>query len=1068
MADFSLNVKINGVEQAVSTVSQIEQALIATRNELKNVAIGSDAFQKLSTQAQTLQREFVNSYKETTNFNKGIAELGQSVGQLASTVTAGFSIATSAFALFGSESEDISQAQVRAQQALALALGATTIATNAKTLAEDLGNVAAALGLNVTRANTEATIVNTTATVGSAVALEGEAVAATEAAVATRGFSAALAANPIGLILVGLTALVAALVVFSSESETAASNADELNSSIREQNGLIKKQNDDLIGLYKARREAQIASITDEKKRTEELKKLNNEVDVLQEDSAKKNVERQVNSNKELLDNFTKYKNEFTSTRKEIREVAQFDEFGVNIGTAQESVSVKYKLGQQELQNLTDRKNAELKLVETKTKEVIDAESGKSVKIQLSDKEQALAREQIISRYYLDYLAKQQEFFKVSEQADDEQYGKNLADFTAALKAQRTALEQSLAEEIRIKAEADKKAAEEAAKQAEADKAEAERRAKELKKARDDSRKSAEDAKKELVNLEKSTQEEIDRIKFEAALKAERDPKAAQKLIEDRAKVELKIETDKIAAILAEDIKSIEASKLIRKEKDKLEAGLRKEASDAEAKALELSLINQKATVSEEVRIREEQAVLLSTISKTLDREIAFGDNNTADRKDKLIERQKLIAIEELDMEINKNNLTLDSFEKLQEQKLALQLSYSDNAKKLEIGEIEDKQTQELAIFSDYLKKTFGEEFLATKEGKEILAKYEANKKAETAVILQEIDLKYLKQNSEIEKKSIDDVNAYRIKELTKLVNALKSSFDALRGPATQGWIDTISTLTTATEQFLTLSKTKFETSAQAVGAYAQAIGSTISGLIQAASQANQAQLQQDLDNLQIATNTQKDIQTTAYNEEIAALQEKFNQGLITEQQYRDAQGKITDTYNKNQDKADKDAKAKELKLKKDAFQQDKNFRIAQAVIAGLQGAVTAFTGAMTLGPIAGPIVGGVLAGAVAALTAVQVAAISKQQFNAGGTTVSPIDTSVSSSASVGSQDAMNNASSGGFTGFNQGLLGNPSGAGATGTPLNPQTPQRVYVLESDITDSQRRVSTLESNASFG
>jgi len=41
MADFSLNVKINGAEQAVTTVSQIEQALIATRNELKNVAIGS-------------------------------------------------------------------------------------------------------------------------------------------------------------------------------------------------------------------------------------------------------------------------------------------------------------------------------------------------------------------------------------------------------------------------------------------------------------------------------------------------------------------------------------------------------------------------------------------------------------------------------------------------------------------------------------------------------------------------------------------------------------------------------------------------------------------------------------------------------------------------------------------------------------------------------------------------------------------------------------------------------------------------------------------------------------------
>lgn len=1064
MADFSLNVKINGVDQAVNTVSQIEQALIATRNELKNVAIGSDAFQKLSTQAQTLQREFVNSYKETTNFNKGIAELGQSVGSLASTVTAGFSIATSAFALFGAEGEEVSQAQVKAQQALALALGASTIATNAKTLAEDLGNVAAALGLNLTLANTEATTVNTAATVAGAVALEGEAVAATEAAVATRGFSAALAANPIGLILVGLTALIAALVVFSGESETAASNADELNASIREQNGLIKKQNDDLLGLYKARREAQIATITDEKKRTEELRKLNDEVGTFQEDAAKKNVERQKSSNDELLKNFTKYKNEFTATREEIREVAEFDEFGVNIGTSQQSYTVKYKLGQQELQDLTDRKNAELKLVENKTKQIRDVETGKMVEMTLSADEQALERQQILTRYYLDYLSKQQDFFKRSEQADDEQYGKNLADFTNALKAQRTALEQSLAEELRIKAEADKKEAEEEAKRVAEQKAEAERRAKELKKAREDARKSAEDGKKELIEIEKSKQEELNRIEFEAALKSERNPQRAKQLIDDRAKVEIQAEKDRINAILAEEIKAVESSKLIRKEKNKIEADLKKEADDAIAKSEELILEKTKTTSADEVRIREEQAVLLTTINDTLNREIAFGDNNTADRKEALLERQKLIALDELQIQIDSNNLTLDSFEKLQAQKLALQLSYNDNAKRLELEAIDDKTKQEIAIFEDYLKKTFGEEFDTT----ELVAKFRENKAAETAVVIQEIEQKYTKQNGEIQKKSIDDVNAYRIKELTKLVGALKSSFDELRGPATQGWIDTINTLSTATEQFLNLSKTKFETSAQAVGAYAQAIGSTISGLLQAASQANQAQLQADLDNLQIATNTQKDIQTNAYNEEIAALQEKFNQGLITEQQYRDAQSKITDTYNKNQDKADRAAKAQELKLKKEAFEQDKKFRIAQAVIAGLQGAVTAFTGAMTLGPIAGPIVGGILAGAVAALTAVQVAAISKQQFNAGGTTVSPIDTSVSASAAVGGQENMNNASTGGFTGFNQNLLGSPTGAGATGTVLNPVADQRVYILESDITNTQRRVSTLESNASFG
>ena len=66
---------------------------------------------------------------------------------------------------------------------------------------------------------------------------------------------------------------------------------------------------------------------------------------------------------------------------------------------------------------------------------------------------------------------------------------------------------------------------------------------------------------------------------------------------------------------------------------------------------------------------------------------------------------------------------------------------------------------------------------------------------------------------------------------------------------------------------------------------------------------------------------------------------------------------------------------------------------------------------------------------------------------------------------------AVNQASTGGFTGFSPQLTG-PS----FGTPTDPnatttgttQQGMRVYVVESDITDSQNRVRTLESNATFG
>ena len=216
-------------------------------------------------------------------------------------------------------------------------------------------------------------------------------------------------------------------------------------------------------------------------------------------------------------------------------------------------------------------------------------------------------------------------------------------------------------------------------------------------------------------------------------------------------------------------------------------------------------------------------------------------------------------------------------------------------------------------------------------------------------------------------------------------------------------------------------------------------------------------------------TAQQTDNLNEEYNKQRALLDEKLAAGVISQQQY-DATIKSMDKGLTDSTKALNDAfRAKELAEKKKAFESDKKLKIAQTIISGIQGAVSAFTGAFQLGPIAGPIVGGILAGLVAATTAVQVAAISKTKFDGGAPEITPPNTSGGGGAGADTgASAVTQASSGGFTGFNQTLIGSPTGAGATSTPLNPQEPQRVYILESDITNTQRRVSTLESNASFG
>ena len=1028
MADFSLNVKINGAEQAVTTVSQIEQALIATREELKNVAIGSTAFENLSKQAQTLQREFVNSYKETTNFNKGIAELGQSVGSLASTVTAGFAIATSAFSLFGAESEDISQAQVKAQQALALALGATTIATNAKTLSEDLGNVAAALGLNLSRAktsavlvDTEATVVNTgaqvanaAATAADAVAKEAEAVATVEAAVAQEGLNVAMAANPIGLILVGLAALIGALVLFAGSEETAKSKTKEANAALLEQSDLLKKQSDDFIAVYKLRKEVDILSIKSADERAKKTKELEEEIAGLQGKAVEEQIGRVKQANEVNIKDFQSYKEAYTGIKRELVSVTnEYDEFGVYIGQSENYKDVEYKVGQSTLDNLktnlADRKK----------------EIDKSVKDGVYTQEEGnILNQQAQTKFYIDYLTKQKVFLSQSTESDDKQRAENLTNLIDSFKQVTQQLEKAYADQIKIQQEAAKKAAEqqikddeEAAKKA----AEAlKERQRKYKEAYNEIVKTVKDANKQLIDAETSYTQQLDKARLDRTTTAV-----------DNIEYEKKLEIEKLDAIKALAEKSLMDSVLYNKKKKTLTEEGKKAEIELEqnyVKAKEdldaFYLDKVKVTTEEEVKLTQEKCDKLFLIESTLDAEISFGDQNILDSKASLAQREQQLRIESLDytqqVEQAKGMVTVEQFKKYQEERLVLVKKYNKEQEIIDLASAKAARDLASGNFKENLKKEFGDEFVASQEGQALIAKFGVNAEEEYQIKLKEIKQKYNKENDANTKKSEQEVLDFRLAQLDKFNQIASQIANSVLGLFTS---------------FNELAKVNSE---------------------------NYLNEQRDL------TAQQTDNLNDEYNNQRALLDEKLAAGVISQQQY--------DATIKSMDKGLTDSTAalnkayrdKELAEKKKAFESDKKLKIAQAIISGISGALSAFTGAFQLGPIAGPIVGGILAALVAGTTAVQVAAISKTKFDGGAPEITPPNTSGGGGGADTGASAVTQASSGGFTGFNSGLTGNPAGAGATGTPLNPQEPQRVYILESDITTTQRRVSTLESNASFG
>ena len=211
---------------------------------------------------------------------------------------------------------------------------------------------------------------------------------------------------------------------------------------------------------------------------------------------------------------------------------------------------------------------------------------------------------------------------------------------------------------------------------------------------------------------------------------------------------------------------------------------------------------------------------------------------------------------------------------------------------------------------------------------------------------------------------------------------------------------------------------------------------------------------------LQTVSDTKRDeqlskIQKDSDNQQ-AILDKRLQAGLISQANY-DAQTKA------NADKT----RAQELQAKKKAFETDKKLKIASAIIAGLQGSLAAFTGAMQLGPIAGPIVGGILATLIGVMTGVQIAQINKTKFDDGGAGSSVGSGVASLAGSAGSR--VDNAS----TQFNSNTIGQAGSTnGQSSTNQNGSInvkadPIKVVVLESDITNTQNKVKTTQSLASF-
>ena len=996
MSNFQLNVKINGAEQSVKTIGEVESALKATKEELKGVEVGSEAFEELAKQARLLQDELKGSFKEATNFDVSLGKLTESVTRLGSSVAAGFAITTTAFQIFGKETEELSQAQVKAQQALTIAFSATTLATNAAKLAGDVKLVTDRLQLGITSLLTSAIGKET-------VAKSAAAVATGTATVAQRALNAAMMANPILLLVGALGLLVGALVAFSSDTEKATEVKrdfnEELDRSAKLIDAEIKKQRD----LERLRGRIREAEAKTEAERLRIRRQTQTTLDELDEEAIQKQIE---NNEKRLREEIKFNELSIGFARANLERASELQDFNVDkFVTAEErrkvaiqdsfragKISIEEYIQQLGLLNDFNDKNIDEETIaqRKRVRDIIDQnkiltgqlqvanqtrvdnQKLSDLEIERAERESFRKRVDQTNAFKQDQLnaiqKRNDEIKKVERELQDFLVGRiseGLVDFNKDLEGNIELITKSAETFALVNTEAGKvlKTVEELT-----------------------------DAERENARVITVNNDDI--------IKGFDERIAQLEILRQR-------QTDDAEENFKREIETFRKQEEARKD-----ANGKRVVSDAQINAA-IAAQTEKFNAEQELRaqnfsikieaIVQQRADKIAEIEEILQQEIAFGDNSTNDNRSRLI-------LESIEDEIRFSQRRID------------------NERRVNLDLIRERQASEAK------KREFLEKSLIEEEQIQLTLALKS---------VQGTEEQKARQREELVKASNDRIarinDEFRSQEASAEIQNQREILDAQLAR---------------------------------VNEYANAIFSVLNQIVALASaieEGNRISLQNQLNDIRDSYQEQENVVTEAYNAELAALNERYQSGQLSQEQYNEAVKGLNEKLAEDTIELENEKREIELDLKEKAFNDEKKLKIASAIIAGLQGALQAFTTAFQLGPIAGPIVGGILSALVATTTAVQVANIKKTKFDRGAPQATPKLGTVSGGSS-GANAIQNLASGGGLTQFSPDLVNPGGGSGGSGGADTSDRgfSQRVFVLESDITKTQNRVSVAESSATFG
>lgn len=1121
MADFILNIKVNGVEQSVSTIAELEKALELTNQELSGLEVGSREFKSLTTQANNLDKVLVELKSDTAGFNDSIKKTTQSTEKLGQTISQTADAATelgkaptgdlgkkveSATKSTGGlraelrktiqelqnlepGSERFQELSLRAGQLRDEIADTNAIVGNlAGNVTERLGNslnlafstglqgLSAlkdglnGLGVEIPALDKSISGLQTALGLAALVQFAGSlpdvltnlrngfgslikpirnyilgitaTTAATEGAtVATTALGVAQRAIPILAIAAGIALLTSAVIDYFQASQQA-SKEEEERAARQEEEKQIREQNAKAL----AEESQEFLDLIIRLKQTNPLTKQ-----------------------RSLL--ISEINNKYGTTIKNLKDENKFQD--VLNGTIKDYIALK--VVEFKLKSNKDEEEKLIKnLVESQTllndaQQSYNKNKEKNIELAQGDKIRAA-------------------IFKISTDETNKALQAEVKERTDLLKLQKEYIDKIFPNQKKAGGEN----IDRTNKEAEA-----------IQKLGDILNKYTEEALNSSLELDRqritASNGEINRLNFELALKL------------DASRKEFDEDVKKVDGLIKNAEKRKEFIAKISLEQAKIELNIVKK------NILDVEKLRVKQLDDIEKLYQDE-----ALAAEVLQKEIIFGNNNTNDQK---LESERQFLQSQLSLTeaqiANLNQFEIEKLGELNKKKSDLKIQLDKTILELE----KDRITSETKLLNDEeLKriddlKLFNLDYKAILEGRtdirieldkeatDVLLKEEDERFAALALSLQK-EAELEKANAELEIKNATE-RANKIKEIddklkTDLQNNEAASSenkikitDKLNGILEQknkNLQTTLQNIDADGKKQLEIAQNEFNanlinntelTAGQQTKIIVDAVleiteefiglANTITSSIESIIATNQAAREEELTQIEDDNIRRTNTINQNYNDELRALQNRYNQGLISQEQYNQASTNLESQRTGLIDGLNDELTKKQGQLAERAFEEDKKLKIAQTIISGIQGAIDAYNSAASLGPIAGPIVGATLAGIIAAATAKAVNQIRQTKF-AGAKyekSVQPQTPNLNPGGFGGSSGGSGNLGGGGlpdgggFTGFNTQNLGTPGSSQTAGSGGGQSGIQKVVVLESDITEVQRRVKVLEGQSTF-